>query len=118
MENAMLISRGGWFRLSFDVWMPARLLMERLAGMRQAVIGRRALAQMDARMLADIGLCRASASEQTDRRRWDVRPIAFLTLPVDEPVFEYLTSIRHSQIKRVPAGRESLAWTTFRDVKL
>ncbi len=45
--------------------------MSRLVEMRRAIQGRRAIAQMDARMLADIGMSRADAQEEMRRKPWD-----------------------------------------------
>ncbi|MBU6449131.1 MAG: DUF1127 domain-containing protein [Rhodospirillales bacterium] len=42
--------------------------------MHQMIEGRRAIARMDARMLADIGLSRADAEEEMRRRPWDNKP--------------------------------------------
>lgn len=49
-------------------------LLGRLAGMRRMIQGRRAIAQMDARMLADIGISRADALEEARRKPWDAGP--------------------------------------------
>ena len=49
-----------------------RALM-RLDQMREAVRGRRAMAAMDARMLADIGVSRAEAEAEVNRWPWDTR---------------------------------------------
>jgi uncharacterized protein YjiS (DUF1127 family) len=43
-----------------------------LAAMRRAIEGRRALADMDARMLADIGVSRAEADAEINRKPWDI----------------------------------------------
>jgi uncharacterized protein YjiS (DUF1127 family) len=48
--------------------------LARLHAMRQAVRERRALAQMDTRMLSDIGLSRAEAEAEINRKPWDVAP--------------------------------------------
>ncbi|MDE1907043.1 MAG: DUF1127 domain-containing protein [Rhodospirillales bacterium] len=50
-------------------------LMSALAEMRRAIKGRRAIAQMDARMLADIGMSRAEAQEEVQRKPWDTGPL-------------------------------------------
>ena len=47
--------------------------LTRLDEMREAVRGRRAIAAMDARMLADIGLSRTEAEEEVNRWPWDTR---------------------------------------------
>ena len=44
--------------------------------MRAAIAGRRALAAMDARMLADIGLSACEAMEEIGRKPWDTAPRA------------------------------------------
>ena len=44
--------------------------------MRAAIAGRRALAAMDARMLADIGLSASEAMEEIGRKPWDTAPRA------------------------------------------
>jgi uncharacterized protein YjiS (DUF1127 family) len=49
-----------------------RHCFERAQAMRQAVRERRALAMMDARMLADIGLSRAEAEAEINRKPWDI----------------------------------------------
>jgi len=49
-------------------------LMARLVEMRRTIEGRRAIAQMDARMLADIGMSRADAQEEMRRKPWDTMP--------------------------------------------
>jgi uncharacterized protein YjiS (DUF1127 family) len=46
----------------------------RLHAIRRAVLERRALARMDARMLADIGLSRAEAEAEVNRKPWDIAP--------------------------------------------
>lgn len=61
------LHRGDWLR-------PVRLLPQRLREMRHAVEGRRALAAMDARMLADIGISPGEAAEEISRRPWDTAP--------------------------------------------
>lgn len=42
-----------------------------LRRMHQVMEGRRAIAQMDRRMLSDIGLSRAEAQEEVSRKPWD-----------------------------------------------
>jgi uncharacterized protein YjiS (DUF1127 family) len=42
--------------------------------MRQAMAGRRALARMDDRMLADIGISRRDAAYEMNRKPWDTAP--------------------------------------------
>ncbi len=51
------------------------LMAARLAEIRQAVQGRRAIARMDARMLSDIGLSRAEAMREINRKPWDTKAI-------------------------------------------
>ena len=48
------------------------LALQRLAEIRAAIGGRRALAAMDGRMLSDIGLSRAEAEEEINRKPWDI----------------------------------------------
>ncbi len=58
-----------------DLTAPLRVLrfgLARLQAVRQAVRERRALAQMDERMLADIGLSRAQAEVEINRKPWDI----------------------------------------------
>jgi uncharacterized protein YjiS (DUF1127 family) len=60
-----------------DVSAPRRMLrhcFERVRAMRHAVRERRALAMMDARMLSDIGLSRAEAETEINRKPWDIAP--------------------------------------------
>jgi len=45
-----------------------------LAEMRGAITARRALAAMDARMLADIGVSPSERFEEVGRRPWDLKP--------------------------------------------
>ena len=65
-------------RLSYvDVSAPWRILrhcFERVRAMRRAVSERRALAMMDGRMLSDIGLSRAEAEAEINRKPWDIAP--------------------------------------------
>ncbi len=64
-------------RLYVDVTAPQRALrhcFERVRAIRQAVQERRALAMMDARMLADIGLSRTEAETEINRKPWDIAP--------------------------------------------
>jgi uncharacterized protein YjiS (DUF1127 family) len=42
--------------------------------MRQAMAGRRALARMDDRTLADIGISRGQAEFEMNRKPWDTAP--------------------------------------------
>ncbi|MGE4480635.1 DUF1127 domain-containing protein [Acidocella sp.] len=51
-----------------------KMMVSHLMLMRQAIRGRRDIARMDARMLADIGMSRADAEEEIRRRPWDVAP--------------------------------------------
>ncbi|HTQ72306.1 MAG TPA: DUF1127 domain-containing protein [Acidocella sp.] len=51
-----------------------RHLWASLAQMHRMTEGRRSIAQMDARMLADIGLSRADAGEEVRRKPWDTAP--------------------------------------------
>ena len=53
----------------------ARRLWNFMVSMRRAIEGRRAIARMDARMLADIGLSRADAQEEVRRKPWDNAPV-------------------------------------------
>jgi uncharacterized protein YjiS (DUF1127 family) len=53
--------------LSFSL----RPAFRRWAEIRAAIAGRRALAAMDARMLADIGLSTCEATEEINRKPWD-----------------------------------------------
>jgi uncharacterized protein YjiS (DUF1127 family) len=43
--------------------------------MRQAMAGRRALARMDDRMLADIGRSQSEAAFEMNRKPWDTAPL-------------------------------------------
>jgi uncharacterized protein YjiS (DUF1127 family) len=52
----------------------AQLLFHRFRTMRQAVAGRRALAGMDARMFADIGISQSEAAFEMNRKPWDTAP--------------------------------------------
>ena len=69
----MLLSIGGGRRARFGFFRNLRLraVIARLSEMRRAVEGRRAIARMDARMLADIGLSHGEAIEEASRRPWD-----------------------------------------------
>lgn len=51
-----------------------RRLPVRLMEICRIIEGRRAIAQMDARMLSDIGLSKADAKEEVRRKPWDTRP--------------------------------------------
>jgi len=62
-------------RLFASVWGAAQLLCQRFGAMRQAMSGRRALARMDARMLADIGLSQSEAAFEMNRKPWDTAPL-------------------------------------------
>jgi uncharacterized protein YjiS (DUF1127 family) len=57
-----------------DVTGRLRALTARIADIRQAVEGRRAISLMDARMLSDIGLSRSEALQEINRRPWDTTP--------------------------------------------
>lgn len=60
-----------------DAAAPRRALrhcFRQLQAMRRAMRERRALAVMDARMLADIGLSRAEAEIEINRKPWDIAP--------------------------------------------
>ena len=70
----MLMSIGHKIRFEFSFFGRARTLVARIAEMRQAVEGRRAIARMDGRMLSDIGLSRGEALEEVSRRPWDTEP--------------------------------------------
>jgi uncharacterized protein YjiS (DUF1127 family) len=50
------------------------LLLSRLAAIRHAIEGRRALARMDARMLSDIGISSCQAAHEISRKPWDITP--------------------------------------------
>lgn len=50
-----------------------------LRAMWRAVVTRRMLAEMDDRMLADIGVSRGDASMEANRRPWDLWPHGHLT---------------------------------------
>jgi uncharacterized protein YjiS (DUF1127 family) len=49
-------------------------IVTRIADMRRAIEGRRAIAHMDERMLSDIGLSRSEALQEINRRPWDTTP--------------------------------------------
>lgn len=51
-----------------------RPAFQRWTEMRAAIAGRHALAAMDARMLADIGLSACDAAEEISRKPWDTAP--------------------------------------------
>ncbi len=70
----MLLSIGSLFHFQPHFPAQAKALLARLGQMRQTVIGRRAIAQMDDRMLADIGLSRSEALAEINRRPWDIAP--------------------------------------------
>jgi len=70
----MLLSIGSRFRFQLDFLTPARALLARFEQMREVAAGRRAIARMDERLLADIGLSRGQALEEVSRRPWDVAP--------------------------------------------
>jgi len=72
----MLLSIGGRLRLEHDFFMRFRMLIVRVVEMRSAAAGRRAIGQMDERMLSDIGLSRAEAMVEINRRPWDIAPRA------------------------------------------
>ncbi len=64
-------------RLYMDAGAPLRCLARmarRAVEMRRAMEGRKAISRMDARMLADIGLSRAEALEEINRKPWDIGP--------------------------------------------
>ncbi len=44
------------------------------SAMRQTVAGRRALARMDERMFADIGISQSEAAFEMNRKPWDTAP--------------------------------------------
>ena len=52
----------------------AQLLFHRLRAMRQAVAGRRALAGMNERMFADLGISQSEAAFEMNRKPWDTAP--------------------------------------------
>jgi uncharacterized protein YjiS (DUF1127 family) len=76
LEIMMLLLIGNRFRFHYDFFKSARALRARLIQMREAAIGRRQIAKMDDRMLADIGLSRADALMEINRRPWDAAPIS------------------------------------------
>jgi uncharacterized protein YjiS (DUF1127 family) len=51
-----------------------RRLLHRLRAMREAAAGRRALAVMDARMFADIGISHGDAVFEMNRKLWNTAP--------------------------------------------
>jgi uncharacterized protein YjiS (DUF1127 family) len=53
---------------------PAGLWLRGLEGMVRAIKSRRQLAQMDDRLLADIGISRAEALREAARPPWDLAP--------------------------------------------
>ncbi len=53
---------------------PAAVWLAWLAEAMRTVSTRRSLAQMDDRMLKDIGLTRADAQEEASRKPWDLGP--------------------------------------------
>jgi uncharacterized protein YjiS (DUF1127 family) len=53
---------------------PGRAWLEFLARMVAAIETRRQLAAMDDRMLSDIGISRAEALREAERRPWDLVP--------------------------------------------
>ncbi len=60
-----------------DLAAPLRALrhgLHYIREVRKTWRGRRALAAMDARMLADIGFSRADAQIEINRRPWDIAP--------------------------------------------
>ncbi len=57
---------------------PAAGWLAWLAEAMRAVSTRRRLAQMDDRMLKDIGLTRSEALEEADRAPWDIAPTGSL----------------------------------------
>jgi uncharacterized protein YjiS (DUF1127 family) len=60
-----------------DMSAPGRTLRhfaERLHAIRKVMEERRALAAMDSRMLSDIGLSRAEAEAEINRKPWDIAP--------------------------------------------
>jgi len=71
VPRATALSKPGLFT---HVWAAARLLCHRLCAMRQAMAGRRALARMDDRMLADIGVSRGQAEFEMNRKPWETAP--------------------------------------------
>ncbi len=62
-----------------DLATPLRELRHSLSyvrKVRKTWQGRRALATMDARMLADIGFSRADAQIEINRKPWDIAPLS------------------------------------------
>lgn len=57
------------------VWVALRLVLDRVGAMREAVAGRRALAAMDGRMFADIGVSQSEAAFEMSRKFWDTAPL-------------------------------------------
>jgi uncharacterized protein YjiS (DUF1127 family) len=61
--------------VQFDLAAPQRALRHGLSflhSMRHAVESRRALAQMDARTLSDIGISAAEREAEINRKPWDI----------------------------------------------
>ncbi|MBL6456994.1 DUF1127 domain-containing protein [Belnapia sp. T6] len=53
---------------------PSRPVLPGLRAMLRAAITRRQLAEMDERMLSDIGISRVDALREADRLPWDIGP--------------------------------------------
>jgi uncharacterized protein YjiS (DUF1127 family) len=70
----MLMSIGHKIRFESSFLGQVWAVAARIAEMRHAVEGRRAIARMDGRMLSDIGLSRGEALEEVSRRPWDTGP--------------------------------------------
>lgn len=56
------------------VWAALRRVLHRFRAMRETAAGRRALAGMDGRMLADIGASQSEAAFEMNRKFWDTAP--------------------------------------------
>jgi uncharacterized protein YjiS (DUF1127 family) len=70
--SAHVLSRPALGRRPAEV--PAAGWLAWLAEMLRCVTTRRHLAEMDARMLKDIGISRAEAFEEANRAPWDIGP--------------------------------------------
>ncbi len=56
-------------------WQPLREVARRIGRLARVQRSRRALAELDDRMLADIGLSRAEADAERARPFWDLPPL-------------------------------------------
>jgi len=71
VPRATTLSKPGLFT---NIWAAAQRLCRHFGAMRQAMASRRALARMDDRMLADIGLSQSEAAFEMNRKPWDTAP--------------------------------------------